>query len=126
MLLVHYFDVTLIDPPGSPVNVIATILSCDRVQLQWTPPTYPSNYSPIKYSPIKYNIISSPSGSCSNQFCTTIMTSYNVTELELNAFNYNFTVSSSVCDCEEYSKMFVVSLEKLGKFYLMLHTNILY
>ena len=64
--------------------------------------------------------MSSPSGSCSDQHCTTIMTSYNVTELELNVFSYNFTVSSSVCDCEEYSKMSVVSLEKLGKLYLML------
>ena len=64
--------------------------------------------------------MSSPSGSCSDQLCITIMTSYNVTELELNAFSYNFTVSSSVCDCEEYSKMSVVSLEKLGKFYLTL------
>ena len=66
--------------------------------------------------------MSSSSGYCSNQLCTTTytMTSYNVTELELNAFSYNFTVSSSVCDCKEYSKMSVVSLEKLGKFYLML------
>ena len=115
ILLVHCIDVTLLDPPGSPVNVIATILSCGRVQLQWTPPTYP-----IKYSPIKYNIMSSPSGSCSDQDCTTIMTSYNVTELELNVFSYNFTVSSSVCECKKYSKMSVVSLEKLGKFSIIL------
>ena len=62
-----YINVTLLDPPGSPVNVTATIMSCDRVQLQWTPPTYPINYSPIKY-----NVMSSPAGSCfNNQHCTT-------------------------------------------------------
>ena len=64
--------------------------------------------------------MSSPAGSCSDQPCTTTMTSYNVTELELNAFSYNFTVGSSVCDCEKFSKMPVVSLEKLGKLYLTL------
>ena len=76
ILLVHCIDVTLLDPPGSPVNVTATILSCDRVQLQWTPPAYFNNYSPIKY-----NIMSSPAGSCfNNQLCTTTMTSYIVTD----------------------------------------------
>ena len=85
-------------------------MSCDRVQLQWTPPTYPINFSPIKY-----NVISSPAGSCSDQSCTTTTTSYNVTDLELNTHSYTFTIHSSVCDCEEYSNGSFVSLEKLGK-----------